>query len=374
MNKSSFDTDVLIIGAGVIGLSIAREIAKKGLDVIIAEKNRFAGTETSSRNSEVIHAGIYYPKDSLKTKFCIEGNKKLYDYCEKYKIPFNRCGKLIVATSDEEINKLFEIKKNIDEIGLVDISLLSKKEIHNLEPELRCSGALFSPSSGILDSHSFIQSLLTELQDLNCTVAFNSKVEKVIHSNDSLITEVNGNNENINIRSKCLINCAGLSSQSVAKKIIGLSSDLIPKQYFAKGTYFTSSKKAPFTHLIYPVPENHGLGIHFTLDLSGKSKFGPDLEWIDKEDYSTDLKKRKIFYDQIKKFWVNIEENKLVPDYAGIRPKISGPNDQSADFIIQFPEKNNIRGLVNLFGIESPGLTASLAIGSEIGSRIDEVL
>ncbi len=374
MNKSSFDTDVLIIGAGVIGLSIAREIAKKGLDVIIAEKNRFAGTETSSRNSEVIHAGIYYPKDSLKTKFCIEGNKKLYDYCEKYKIPFNRCGKLIVATSDEEINKLFEIKKNIDEIGLVDISLLSKKEIHNLEPELRCSGALFSPSSGILDSHSFIQSLLTELQDLNCTVAFNSKVEKVIHSNDSLITEVNGNNENINIRSKCLINCAGLSSQSVAKKIIGLSSDLIPKQYFAKGTYFTSSKKAPFTHLIYPVPENHGLGIHFTLDLSGRSKFGPDLEWIDKEDYSTDLKKRKIFYDQIKKFWVNIEENKLVPDYAGIRPKISGPNDQSADFIIQFPEKNNIRGLVNLFGIESPGLTASLAIGYEIGSRIDEVL
>ena len=374
MNKSSFDTDVLIIGAGVIGLSIAREIAKKGLGVIIAEKNRFAGTETSSRNSEVIHAGIYYPKDSLKTKFCIEGNKKLYDYCEKYKIPFNRCGKLIVATSDEEINKLFEIKKNIDEIGLVDISLLSKKEIHNLEPELRCSGALFSPSSGILDSHSFIQSLLTELQDLNCTVAFNSKVEKVIHSNDSLITEVNGNNENINIRSKCLINCAGLSSQSVAKKIIGLSSDLIPKQYFAKGTYFTSSKKAPFTHLIYPVPENHGLGIHFTLDLSGRSKFGPDLEWIDKEDYSTDLKKRKIFYDQIKKFWVNIEENKLVPDYAGIRPKISGPNDQSADFIIQFPEKNNIRGLVNLFGIESPGLTASLAIGYEIGSRIDEVL
>ena len=164
------------------------------------------------------------------------------------------------------------------------------------------------------------------------------------------------------------------SEKSVAKKIIGLSSDLIPKQYFAKGTYFTSSKKAPFTHLIYPVPENHGLGIHFTLDLSGRSKFGPDLEWIDKEDYSTDLKKRKIFYDQIKKFWVNIEENKLVPDYAGIRPKISGPNDQSADFIIQFPEKNNIRGLVNLFGIESPGLTASLAIGSEIGSRIDEVL
>ncbi|PPR76694.1 MAG: L-2-hydroxyglutarate oxidase LhgO [Alphaproteobacteria bacterium MarineAlpha2_Bin1] len=374
MNNSSFDTDVLIIGAGIIGLSIARELAKKGIDVIIVEKNRFAGTEISSRNSEVIHAGIYYPKDSLKTKFCVEGNRKLYNYCEKYKIPYNKCGKLIVSTSNEEINKLYKIKENTDEIGLVDVRFLSKKEIFNLEPELQCSEALFSPTSGIIDSHTLIQSLLTELQSFNCTVAFNSKVEKINPESNSLMTEVHGNGENINIHSKCLINCAGLSSQNIAKKISSLNTDLIPKQYFAKGTYFTSTKKAPFKHLIYPVPENHGLGIHFTLDLSGKSKFGPDLEWINTEEYSVDISKRKKFYDQIKKFWVNIEEKGLVPDYAGIRPKISGPNDEPADFIIQFPQQNNINGLVNLFGIESPGLTASLSIASEVGSRINEIL
>ncbi len=374
MNKSSFDTDVLVIGAGIIGLSVAREIAKKGIDTIVVEKNRFAGTEISSRNSEVIHAGIYYPKDSLKTKFCIDGNIKLYDYCEKYKIPFNKCGKLIVATSDDEKYKLEKIIDNANKIGLVNVQFLSKKEINKFEPELECSEALFSPSSGIVDSHSMIQSLLTELQYLSCTVAFNSKVEKVNPEKNGLVTEVFGNNESIFIRSRSLINCAGLSSQSIAKKINGLNQNLIPKQYLAKGTYFTTSKKAPFKHLIYPVPENHALGIHFTLDLSGKVKFGPDLEWINKEDYSTDNRNRKKFYDEVKKFWPNIHEDELVPDYAGIRPKISGPNDPSADFIIQFPQQTEISGLVNLFGIESPGLTSCLSIASEIGSRINEIL
>ncbi|MAR79352.1 MAG: FAD-dependent oxidoreductase [Rhodospirillaceae bacterium] len=374
MNKSSLDTDVLVIGAGIIGLAVARAISLKGKSVILVEKNSSAGTEISSRNSEVIHAGLYYPSNSLKTKFCIEGKNRLYSYCKKYNIPFNNCGKLIVATSKNERNKLEEINQNAKKIGLNDVYFLTKKQLNNIEPELKCTEALFSGSSGIVDSHALIQSFVANLQNLNCTVAFNSNVSRIIPEKKSLLTEVIGNNESIQIRSLSVVNCGGLSSQIIARKTLGLDIKFIPMQYLAKGTYFTLNKKAPFNHLIYPVPEKQGLGIHFTLDLSGKAKFGPDLEWITKEDYTTDINQRKKFFDQIRKFWPEIKEEELVPDYAGIRPKISGPDEEASDFIIQFPKENKIAGLINLFGIESPGLTSCLSIASEISSRLNEVL
>ncbi len=374
MNNSEFKTDILVIGAGIVGLAVAREFSAQGFDVIVVERNKFPGTETSSRNSEVIHAGLYYPSDSLKTRLCISGNKKIYEYCNKYNVPFNNCGKLIVSTTVNEDDKLENLYLNGKNNGLENLKFLSRKEILKMEPELNCKNAFFSSTSGVINTHRLIESFISELQSSNSIVAFNSVVNKINIENDSFFTEISGSNDKVLINSKSIINCAGLSSQNVAKKIDGFDLNLIPKQYLAKGTYFTTTKRIPFNRLIYPIPEKQGLGVHYTIDSSGKGKFGPDLEWIDKIDYSVDIEKRTFFFNKIKKFWKNIEKESLNPDYAGIRPKISGPLENPGDFIIQDFSSHEIKGLINLFGIESPGLTCCLSIASEVSSRISHLI
>lgn len=362
MSSSPFETvDCVVIGAGVVGLAVARALALAGRDVIVVEAAEGIGTETSSRNSEVIHAGIYYPKGSLMARACVAGRRMLYAYCADHGVPHLNCGKLIVATNAAESEKLAEIKGRAEANGVEGMRLLDAREAIALEPNLQCTAALLSPSTGIVDSHSFMLAMEGDAESHGAMFAFHSPVTKGRAINGGIELEVGGA-EPMNLRCRLVINSAGLHAPLLAKKIDGMPSELIPTAYYAKGNYFTLTGRSPFSRLIYPVPVPGGLGVHITVDLGGQAKFGPDVEWIDGIDYSVDPHRADKFYAAVRRYWPGLKDGALQPGYAGIRPKIVPQGQAGQDFVIQGPAEHGVPGLVNLFGIESPGLTASLAL------------
>ncbi len=363
MNSSSFETvDCVVIGAGVVGLAVARALALAGREVIVVEAAEAIGTETSSRNSEVIHAGIYYPKGSLMARACVEGRRKLYDYCAAHGVPHRNCGKLIVATNDVESQKLAEIKGRAEANGVEGMRPLTAQEAIALEPNLQCTAALFSPTTGIVDSHSYMLALQGDAESHGAIFAFHSPVLRGRATESGIELEVGGT-EPMNLRCRLVINSAGLHAPTLAKKIAGMPSERVPTAYYAKGNYFTLTGRSPFSRLIYPVPVPGGLGVHITVDMGGQAKFGPDVEWIDGIDYSVDGHRADKFYDAVRRYWPGLKDGALQPGYSGIRPKIVPPGAPAQDFVVQGPADHGVPGLVNLFGIESPGLTASLALG-----------
>ena len=363
------DFDTVIIGAGVVGLSIARSLAYTGREVIILEANSKIGQGISSRNSEVIHAGIYYPYESHKQKLCLEGRNLLIDYCNSRKVDYKILGKLIVANTNEEIKNLSLIFKNGIKNGVSDLSIVEEVEIQEMEPGLQAKKAILSPSTGIIDSHGFMLSMLGDIESSKGLLSCNSKVSSIKKLNGGFeITVQSEDKDKITCRE--LVNSGGLDAQKISMLMSDLESQSIPKSMYCKGTYYSFSKKAPFKRLIYPVPSNGGLGIHLTLDLAGRAKFGPDAEWLKSPNYRVSSGKKNRFVAEIKKYFPNLNEDDLYPDYAGIRPKIAGANKPSADFNIQFSDFHAIPGYVALYGIESPGLTASWAIGKFVEQNI----
>ena len=358
----SFDVENIVVGAGVVGLAIAREISKAGQDVLVLEKHGHFGEETSSRNSEVIHAGIYYAKGSLKAKFCVEGKELLYKYCTDFSIPHARMGKPIIATSDNELEILDGIKLKAKRNGVNDLTFLTAAEAKIMEPALQCSGALLSPSTGIIDTHQFMLSLVGEIEGSGSFIAYNASFDSAVPTADGFAVMSNGHE----IRCKRLINAAGLGAQDVAANITNLASQYIPARFLAKGSYFTMNAPSPFKHLIYPVPNTASLGIHVTLDMAGQIRFGPDQQWVDTIDYDLDLDRGDAFYEAIRKYYPGLGDHALVPAYTGIRPKLQEPNGAAKDFLISDPSDHGINGLINLFGMESPGLTSSLSIGKYV--------
>jgi L-2-hydroxyglutarate oxidase LhgO len=360
--------DCAIIGAGVVGLAVARALALTGREVIVLEAEGAIGTGTSSRNSEVIHAGIYYPKGSLKARLCVEGKRLLYDYADARGLPHRRCGKLIVATAEAQVAQLSEIIAKAAANGVDDMVLLSGDQARAMEPQLRCLAALHSPSTGIVDSHALMLSLQGDLEGAGGVVALKSGVVGAECLGDAIVLKsIDGSR----LRCNSVVNAAGLAAPALARQFEGLPANSIPTAHFAKGNYFTLAGRAPFSRLIYPVPEAAGLGVHLTLDLGGQAKFGPDVQWVDSaDDLVVDPARGDGFYAEVRKYWPGLPDGALIPGYAGIRPKISGPGEAAADFMIAGPAVHGVRGLVNLFGIESPGLTSSLAIGDHVAGLL----
>jgi L-2-hydroxyglutarate oxidase LhgO len=370
MSSSPFETvDCVVVGAGVVGLAVARALALAGREVIVVEAAEGIGTETSSRNSEVIHAGIYYPKGSLMARSCVAGRRLLYAYCAEHGVPHLNCGKLIVATNGAESDKLAEIKGRAEANGVEGMRLLSAGEAITMEPNLLCTAALLSPATGIVDSHSYMLALQGDAESQGAMFAFNSPVTRGRVVEDGIEIEVGGA-EPMKLRCRLLVNSAGLHAPALAEKIAGLPSDRIPRAYYAKGNYFTLTGRSPFSRLIYPVPVPGGLGVHITVDMGGQAKFGPDVEWIDSIeggiDYTVDPHRADKFYAAVRRYWPDLKDGALQPGYAGIRPKIVPPGAPAQDFTMQGPAAHGVSGLINLFGIESPGLTASLALAEQV--------
>ncbi len=365
--------DCLVIGAGVIGLAIARALSGSGREVLIVEQGATFGAETSSRNSEVIHAGIYYAPGSLMATLCVAGRKALYAYCESRNIAYRRCGKLIVATAPEEVYRLEHIARHARGNGVDDLIFLTKAEALALEPALSCEGALLSPSTGILDSHGYMLALLADAEAHGAIIAYRSRflraMPKARHFDVHIETH---DGETSALRCNVLVNAAGLQAPAVAASIAGLDRKHIPTAYFAKGNYFGTTARVPFSRLVYPVPVAGGLGVHLTLDLAGRGRFGPDVEWISQIDYRVDPKRAEQFYAAIRRYWPELPEGSLLPDYSGVRPKVVPPSIAKQDFIISGPASHGLPGLVNLFGIESPGLTASLAIADAVRGIVQQ--
>ncbi len=362
--------DCVVIGAGVVGLAVARALALAGHEVLVLEKERWIGSETSSRNSEVIHAGIYYPKGSLKAQLCLAGKHKLYAYCAERGIAHRRLGKLIVACSEAEIAILDGVRQRAAANGVDDLRWLGSNELRTLEPELAAIGAYVSPSTGIIDSHGLMLAYEADLEAAGGMVVLRAPVLSGHVEARGFALEIGGA-EPMRLACRRLVNSAGIHAPSLARRIAGIPPASIPRDYFCRGVYFTLAGRSPFRHLIYPVPEAAGLGVHLTLDLAGQARFGPDVEWIDGIDYTVDPRRGERFYAAIRTYWPALKEGALQPGYAGIRPKISGPKEPAADFLLQGPAEHGIAGLVNLYGIESPGLTASLAIAERVLSLLD---
>lgn len=361
--------DAVIIGAGVVGLAIARGLAIAGKSVVILEREESFGTITSSRNSEVIHAGIHYPHGSLKERLCIEGKHQLYAYCSSRHVPHRRCGKLTCAANADELPRLEAIAAHAAASGADDgLAWLDRKNAAALEPAMACVAALHSPSSGIIDSHALMLSLLGEAEDHGAVLARRSPVDRIEHGRDGWIVTV----RETRLVAEIVVNSAGLDAWQVAYDIDALDERHIPARHFAKGSYFTYAGKAPFTRLIYPVPIKGGLGTHLTLDMAGQARFGPDVEWVDTLDYAVVPDRKAAFLASVRRFWPSIDPERLMPGYSGIRPKIAGPHEPDADFLIQGERVHGLPGLVNLFGIESPGLTACLAIADEVVGQLVE--
>ncbi|MBV6304761.1 NAD(P)/FAD-dependent oxidoreductase [Candidimonas humi] len=356
------DIDCVVLGAGVVGLAVARELALAGREVLLAEASEAIGTGTSSRNSEVIHAGIYYPQGSLKARLCVAGKHMLYDYCAEHGIPHKRLGKLIVAATPEQAAGLDRIAERARGNGVDDLYRISGAEAQALEPALRCAGALVSPSTGIIDSHALMLALQGDAENHGAQCVFHTPyAEGSILPSGEFLLRFEGA-EPMEITARCVINACGLQAPEAACRLQGLDARHIPRAYFCKGNYFTLSGRAPFARLIYPMPDHAGLGVHLTLDLGGQAKFGPDTEWIDGIDYTLDRKRGEVFYEAVRQYWPGLPDGALSPGYTGIRPKISGPGEPAADFVISGPAQHGIPNLVNLFGIESPGLTSCLAL------------
>ncbi|MEW6767377.1 MAG: NAD(P)/FAD-dependent oxidoreductase [Pseudomonadota bacterium] len=362
--------DCVVVGAGVVGLAVARRLSRSGLEVIVLEAAGDIGTGTSSRNSEVIHAGIYYPAGSLMAQLCVSGKKMLYAYCDDRGIAYRRCGKLIVATSEIENGKLASIKSHAEANGVDDMKTLSSAEARALEPALACTGALLSPSTGIIDSHAYMLALRGEIEDAGGALAFHAPFLRAKSIDGGFEIEVGGDAP-MTIGCRLLVNSAGLSAPSIAKSIDGMPAEKIPTPYYAKGNYFSCNSRAPFSRLIYPVPEPGGLGVHLTIDMGGQAKFGPDVQWVNELNYTVDPARAERFYPAIRRYWPSLPDGALSPSYAGIRPKIVPPEIAKQDFMIQGPRDHGLAGLVNLFGIESPGLTSSLAIAERVATTVE---
>jgi L-2-hydroxyglutarate oxidase LhgO len=357
--------ECVVIGAGVVGLAVARRLAQAGREVIVLEAAEGIGTVTSSRNSEVIHAGIYYSAGSLMARMCVSGKLALYDYCRDHGIPHRNCGKLIVATTPNETSKLQSIKAHAEANGVQDLRTLSGAEARALEPALHCDAALLSPSTGIIDSHAFMLALRGDAEAAGASYAFHAPLLRGRATPEGFELDVGGQAP-ITLACGLLVNAAGLAATTVARGIEGMPIELIPPAYLAKGNYFSCSARAPFSHLIYPVPEPGGLGVHLTLDMAGQARFGPDVEWVDTIDYAVDPARSEKFYPAIRRYWPALPDGALLPSYSGIRPKIVPPIVATQDFLIQGPKDHGVGGLINLFGIESPGLTSSLAIADHV--------
>ena len=359
----------VVVGAGVVGLAIARQLSMSGHDVVVLEAAETIGTETSSRNSEIIHAGIYYPQKSLKARFCVEGKQLLYPYCESHGVKHRRCGKFIVATSDEQLPELVRLKEVAAKNGVPDLEWYSAEEVSAEEPSVFCVKALWSPSTGIIDSHGLMLAYQGDAEAAGAMIAFHSPLEDGIVEDNGILLNVGGTDP-IVLKAQIVINSSGLSAQKVASSIKGVPADSIPPCYYAKGNYYTLRGIPPFKRPIYPVPEKAGLGVHVTVDLGGQVRFGPDVEWIENIDYDVDPTRAKGFYSAVRKYYPALPDGAIQPGYSGIRPKLQAPGEIAKDFMILGPKNHGVNGLVNLFGIESPGLTASLAIAQHVAALV----
>ncbi|MBN8926182.1 MAG: FAD-dependent oxidoreductase [Rhodospirillales bacterium 69-11] len=359
------DVDCVVVGAGVVGLAVARALALSGREVIVVEATEGIGTGTSSRNSEVIHAGIYYPANSLMARFCVAGRRALYGYCAERGVPHLNCGKLIVATNAQEDAMLAGIKQRAEANGVEGMRVLSAAEAIALEPNLACTSALHSPTTGIIDSHAYMLALQGDAENAGAACVFFSPVVGGRIRDRRIELDVGGADP-ITLRCRLLVNAAGLTAPELARGLDGMPADRVPTPYYAKGNYFTLSGRSPFSRLIYPVPVPGGLGVHLTVDLGGQARFGPDVEWVDAPEYTVDPHRADSFYAAVRKYWPGLKDGALQPGYAGIRPKIVPKGAPGQDFVVQGPQTHGIPGLVNLFGIESPGLTASLAIADHV--------
>jgi L-2-hydroxyglutarate oxidase LhgO len=357
--------DSVVIGAGIVGLAVARALALAGREVIVLEAEDAIGTHTSSRNSEVIHAGIYYPTGSLKARSCVAGRHRLYDYCASHGVPHRRSGKLIVATDAAQLAELESIRGRALANGVEDIVWLNRAQTLALEPALSAVASLHSPSTGIIDSHALMLAYLGDAQAHGAVLALKSPLERAQRRGDGIVLEVGGAAP-MQLQARCVVNCAGLRAPGLARRIEGYPPEQAPEAYYAKGNYYALSGRAPFSRLIYPVPEPGGLGVHITLDLAGQARFGPDVEWVERIDYQVDPARAERFYAAIRRYWPALPDGALLPGYAGIRPKIAPQGAPAADFVVQGPRQHGVPGLVQLFGIESPGLTASLALADEV--------
>ncbi|MGE0725001.1 MAG: NAD(P)/FAD-dependent oxidoreductase, partial [Alphaproteobacteria bacterium] len=347
----------------------ARALAEAGREVVVLEKAEAVGTETSSRNSEVIHAGIYYPTGSLKAALCVEGKHRLYEFCRSRGVPFDNCGKLIVATDDDQVSKLKAIQAKAAENGVPDLVLMTPAEVERLEPAVRCKAALFSPSTGVIDSHAFMLALEGDAEAAGTMIAFHTPVVSGRVEPDGIVIETGGT-EPMTVRCRSVVNSGGLHAPSVARSIVGVPRQTVPPQLYAKGNYFSLIGRQPFSRLIYPMPDRHGLGVHVTIDLGRQARFGPDVEWVDEIDYDVDPRRCEKFYAAVRTYWPDLPDDALAPAYSGIRPKISGPDQPAADYRIDGPAVHGVPGLINLYGIESPGLTAALAIADRVAGLL----
>ena len=367
--------ETTIIGAGVIGLAIARSLANSNNTTLLLEAQNSIGSQISSRNSEVIHAGIYYPQHSLKATLCTEGNKLLYAYCKKKSIPHNRIGKIIIAVTPEELDDLQAIQVNAKDNGILDLVKLTPNVVKSLEPNIRCAGGLYSPSTGIVDAHQLMLSLLGDAESNGASLALSTQVTHIKLTAEKLFEVTTQNSEGAyTFLSKQVINAAGLQAQSIAEHIDGFPNTEIPPLHYCKGVYFSLSGTSPFNHLIYPIPEknNIGLGIHATLDMSHQVKFGPDYEYVNKIDYDIDDCKRNAIITAVQRYYPELDKDKINPHFASIRPKLQGEKDSFKDFVIREETDNGFPGLVQLFGIESPGLTSCLAIAKHVTSLLNK--
>ncbi len=362
------EIECVVVGAGVVGLAVARALALAGREVIVLEAADAIGTETSSRNSEVIHAGIYYPQGSLMARSCVAGREMLYAYCAEHGVPHRNCGKLIVATDDAEAAALEGIRARAAANG-VALETLRANQAIAMEPELRCVAALHSPSTGIIDSHAFMLALQGDAEGAGAAFAFLSPVLRGRVEPGGIVLDVGGA-EPTALRCRVLVNAAGLHAPTLARAIAGVAPEAVPREYYAKGNYYTLSGRSPFSRLIYPVPVAGGLGVHLTIDLAGQARFGPDVEWVERIDYGVDPGRAELFYDAVRRYWPGLRDGTLQPGYAGIRPKIVPPSVAKQDFVVQGEAAHGVRGLVNLFGIESPGLTASLALAEWVREMV----
>ena len=362
--------ECVVAGAGVVGLAVARALALSGREVWVLEGGEGIGIGASSRNSEVIHAGIYYPKDSLKARFCVEGKHQLYEYCANRGINHKRLGKLIVASDEAEVPVLQSIRAKAAANGVDDLVELGAADAQAMEPALRVAGALHSPSTGIIDSHGLMLSYQGDIEHAGGAVVIHAPVTGGSVGRGTFLLHIGGN-EPMELECEVLVNAVGLHAPSFARAIAGIPPGTIPPEFLCKGNYYSLQGRAPFSRLIYPVPEKAGLGVHLTIDLGGQARFGPDVEWVEHEEYDVDIRRADGFYGAIRRYWPGLPDGALAPGYAGIRPKISGPHDPAADFDVSGPAQHGIGGLVNLYGIESPGLTASLAIGAHVAGLVN---
>jgi L-2-hydroxyglutarate oxidase LhgO len=357
---------VLVVGAGVVGLAVARAAALAGHEVIVAERASAIGTGVSSRNSEVIHAGLYYPTGSKRAYHCPRGRRMLYEFCASHGVPHRKCGKLVVATNDSEIERLDAIIKQARINGVEGVEIIEGAAARRLEPALACRLAMISPETGIVDSHAYMNALRGDLEDHGGMIAFNTPIDRLEQVQGGWLVSFGGESTTVD----AVVNCAGLGAQKLGHATGGYPQERVPRLFFGKGSYFAYAGRPAFSRLIYPVPIPGGLGVHVTLDLAGRMRFGPDVEWVDEENYDVDAARAAAFYARIRDYWPGLADNGLVPDYCGIRPKLTGPGEPAVDFMIDGPAQHGAPRLVQLFGIESPGLTSALSLAEEVLSYL----